>query len=95
MPAMREQQMKALKQANIVRFAAADVKREVRDGRLLLGDALFDDRAQSVVLRDLLMAQRFQGPLKVDRLLDTLNVNGYRRVSEITERQKWLVADAS
>ena len=92
---MREQQMKALKQANIVRFAAADVKREVRDGRLLLGDALFDDRAQSVVLRDLLMAQRFQGPLKVDRLLDTLNVNGYRRVSEITERQKWLVADAS
>ena len=92
---MREQQMKALKQANIVRFAAADVKREVRDGRLLLGDALFDDRAQSVVLRDLLMAQRFQGPLKVDRLLDTLNVNGYRRVSEITERQKWLVADAA
>ena len=95
MPAMREQQMKALKQANVVRFAAADVKREVRNGRLLLGDALFDDRAQSVVLRDLLMAQRFQGPLKVDRLLDTLNVNGYRRVSEITERQKWLVADAS
>ena len=92
---MREQQMKALKQANLVRFAAADVKREVRNGRLLLGDALFDDRAQSVVLRDLLMAQRFQGPLKVDRLLDTLNVNGYRRVSEITERQKWLVADAS
>lgn len=92
---MREQQMKALERANIVRFAAADVKREVRNGRLLLGDALFDDRAQSVVLRDLLMAQRFQGPLKVDRLLDTLNVNGYRRVSEITERQKWLVADAS
>jgi hypothetical protein len=92
---MREQQIKALKQANLVRFAAADVKREVRNGRLLLGDALFDDRAQSVVLRDLLMAQRFQGPLKVDRLLDTLNVNGYRRVSEITERQKWLVADAS
>jgi hypothetical protein len=92
---MREQQMKALERANVVRFAAADVKRELRDGRLLLGDALFDDRAQSVVLRDLLMAQRFQGPLKVDRLLDTLNVNGYRRVSEITERQKWLVADAS
>ena len=92
---MREQQMKALERANVVRFAAADVKRELRDGRLLLGDALFDDRAQSVVLRDLLMAQRFQGPLKVDWLLDTLNVNGYRRVSEITERQKWLVADAS
>ena len=95
MPAMREQQMKALKQANVVRFAAADVKRDVACGKLELRDALFDDRAQSVVLRDLLMAQRFQGPLKVDRLLDTLNVNGYRRVSEITERQKWLVADAS
>ena len=92
---MREQQMKALERANTVRFAAADVKREVSGGIIPLRDALFDDRAQSVVLRDLLMSQRFQGPLKVDRLLDTLNVNGYRRVSEITERQKWLVADAS
>jgi len=78
-----------------VRFAAADVKREVSSGILPLRDAVFDERAQSVVLRDLLMSQRFQGPLKVDRLLDTLNVNGYRRVSEITERQKWLVADAA
>ena len=92
---MREQQMKALERANTVRFAAADVMREVSGGIIPLRDALFDDRAQSVVLRDLLMSQRFQGPLKVDRLLDTLNVNGYRRVSEITERQKWLVADAS
>jgi hypothetical protein len=92
---MREQQMKALERANTVRFAAADVKREVSSGILPLRDAVFDERAQSVVLRDLLMSQRFQGPLKVDRLLDTLNVNGYRRVSEITERQKWLVADAA
>jgi len=92
---MREQQMKALQRANTVRFAAADVKREVSSGILPLRDAVFDERAQSVVLRDLLMSQRFQGPLKVDRLLDTLNVNGYRRVSEITERQKWLVADAA
>jgi hypothetical protein len=92
---MREQQMKALERANTVRFAAADVKREVLSGILPLRDAVFDERAQSVVLRDLLMSQRFQGPLKVDRLLDTLNVNGYRRVSEITERQKWLVADAA
>jgi len=92
---MREQQMKALERANTVRFAAADVKREVSSGILPFRDAVFDERAQSVVLRDLLMSQRFQGPLKVDRLLDTLNVNGYRRVSEITERQKWLVADAA
>ena len=92
---MREQQMKALERANLGRFAAADVKREVSSGILPLRDAVFDERAQSVVLRDLLMSQRFQGPLKVDRLLDTLNVNGYRRVSEITERQKWLVADAA
>jgi hypothetical protein len=92
---MREQQMKALERANTVRLAAADVKREVSSGILPLRDAVFDERAQSVVLRDLLMSQRFQGPLKVDRLLDTLNVNGYRRVSEITERQKWLVADAA
>jgi len=92
---MREQQMKALEQANVVRFAAADVKRELRDGRLLLGDALWDDRAQSVVLRTLLMTRDRVGPMRVDTLLKRLEINGYKRVSALTERQKGVVADAA
>jgi hypothetical protein len=92
---MREQQMKALEQANVVRFAAADVKRELRDGRLLLGDALWDDRAQSIVLRTLLMTRDRVGPVRVDRLLRRLEINGHKRVSDLTERQKGVVADAS
>jgi hypothetical protein len=92
---MREQQMKALEQANTVRFAAADVKRELRDGRLLLGDALWDDRAQSVVLRTLLMTRDRVGPVRVDRLLRRLEINGYKRVGDLTERQKGVVADAA
>ena len=92
---MREQQMKALEQANTVRFAAADVKRELRDGRLLLGDALWDDRAQSVVLRTLLMTRDRVGPVRVDRLLRRLEINGHKRVGDLTERQKGVVADAS
>ena len=90
---MREQQMKALKQANIVRFAAADVKREVRDGRLLLGDALWDERARSIVLRDLLLVRVGEGPYRVDKLLRRLKVNGHRRVCDLTERQRKVVAD--
>jgi len=92
---MREQQMKALERANVVRFAAADVKRELRDGQLLLGDALWDERAQSVVLRTLLMTRDRVGPMRVDLLLKRLEINGHKRVSDLTERQKGVVADAA
>ena len=92
---MREQQMKALERANVVRFAAADVKRELRDGRLSLGDALWDERAQSIVLRTLLMTRDRVGPMRVDLLLKRLEINGYKRVSALTERQKGVVADAA
>ena len=92
---MREQQMKALERANVVRFAAADVKRELRDGRLLLGDALWDERAQSIVLRTLLMTRKRVGPVRVDRLLRRLEINGHKRISDLTDRQRQVVADAA
>jgi hypothetical protein len=92
---MREQQMKALEQANRVRFAAADLKREVREGRLLLGDALWDERANPIMLRDLLLVQVGQGPWAVDTFLNRVDVNGHRRVRDLTDRQKGVVADAS
>ena len=79
----------------MVRFAAADVKRELRDGRLLLGDALWDERAQSIVLRTLLMTRDRVGPMRVDLLLKRLEINGYKRVGALTERQKGVVADAA
>ena len=94
MPA-NKQQAAALNEANRVRFNAADVKREMRDGRLLLGDAVFDERAQSIVLRTLLMTRDRVGPMRVDLLLKRLEINGYKRVSALTERQKGLVADAA
>ena len=90
---MREQQMKALERANVVRFAAADVKREMRDGRLLLEDAVFDERAQSIVLRTLLMTRKRVGPVRVDRLLRRLEINGHRRISDLTDRQRQVVAN--
>ena len=87
--------MKALKQANLVRFAAADVKRELRDGDLTVREALWDDRATVIPLRALLLMPRGAGPYKVDRFLMRLDVNGYRRVGELTERQRWVVANAT
>lgn len=89
------QRLEALQVANRVRFAAADVKRELRDGRLLLGDALFDERAMPIVLRDLLLVQPRVGPMRVDRLLRRVEVNGHRRVRDLTERQRQVVADAA
>jgi hypothetical protein len=56
---------------------------------------LWDDRAQSVVLRTLLMTRDRVGPVRVDRLLRRLEINGYKRVGDLTERQKGVVADAA
>jgi len=92
---MREQQMKALERANIVRFAAADVKREIRDGRLRLADALWDERANPIMLRDLLLVQVGEGPYRVDTFLNRVEVNGHRRIRDLTERQRRVVADAA
>ena len=90
---MREQQMKALERANVVRFAAADLKQDVRAGRVLLGDALFDERANPIVLRTLLLVRAGQGPYRVDKLLRRLEVNGHRRIGDLTERQLRVVAN--
>jgi hypothetical protein len=76
-------------------LAAADVKREVSNGILPLRDAVFDERAQSIVLRTLLMTPSRVGPVRVDRLLRRLEINGHKRVSDLTERQKGVVADAA
>lgn len=92
MPA-NNQRLEALERANVVRLAAADVKREVRDGRLLIEDAVFDDRAQSIVLRTLLMTPSRVGPVRVDRLLRRLEISGHRRIGDLTDRQRKVVAD--
>ena len=92
MPA-NKQQAAALNEANRVRFNAADVKREMRDGRLLLEDAVFDERAQSIVLRTLLMTRKRVGPVRVDRLLRRLEINGQRRIGDLTDRQRQVVAN--
>jgi len=89
------QRLEALKVANEVRFAAADVKREIRDGRLRLADALWDERADPIVLRDLLLVQVGEGPSRVDTLLNRVEINGHRRVRDLTERQRRVVADAA
>jgi hypothetical protein len=56
---------------------------------------VFDERAQSIVLRTLLMTPSRVGPVRVDRLLRRLEINGHKRVSDLTERQKGVVADAA
>jgi predicted DNA binding protein len=89
------QPLDALQVANRVRFAAADVKREIRDGRLRLADALWDERADPIVLRDLLLVQVGEGPWRVDTFLNRVEVNGHRRVRDLTERQRRVVADAA
>jgi hypothetical protein len=51
------QHMISLEKANKVRFARADLKREIEDGQISLADALEDGRAGSMTVFSLLCSQ--------------------------------------
>lgn len=90
----RQQQMRSLRKANRVRLDAATVRREVRDGKLWTVDALWDERAGSLEVLTLLLEQRGWGPTKAKNAMNAAQVRHDRRVRELTERQRRMLAAA-
>jgi hypothetical protein len=88
------QQMEALEIANRVRFGGIHVRQEVTAGLITVAEALEDPRAGSMPIGRLLCAQRAWGPTKAHRLLNGLSIWPTRKVRELTERQKRLIAEA-
>lgn len=87
------QNMAALARANLVRLAAADLKRDIADGRLSVVDALLaDDRAQPMKVFDLLRAQVRWGDERTKKLLTQHRLKETKRVRELTERQRLALA---
>ena len=93
------QPIQALRRGNQIRLAAVAVKREIREGRLTVAEAIADPRSGPVSVLDLLMAQRKWGRGRALGLLsakaaaDPANrISETRRVRELTERQKALLA---
>lgn len=83
-----EQRLQALAIANRARSAAAQVKRDVRAGRLTLQAALGEPAAGAIPIGALIACQRRWNTARTARLCLAARVSETRRVRELTERQR-------
>lgn len=94
------QPLEALKLANPPRLAAAEIKRDLKAGKITVAEAVCDERAAVVRVLDLLAAQPLWGRSRAAALLaregakDPANLIGYhKRIRELTVRQRALLAE--
>jgi hypothetical protein len=88
------QHMQALAQANKVRLARAELKRQVADGELSVADVVLDCpwEAESMTIADLLMSQHRWGRTRCRRFLVQLSMNETKRIGSMTDRQRRCLA---
>ena len=95
MNAAMSQRMSALDRAREVTRGLSEAKRDLRAGALSISAAFEDDRAQAMTVEALLLTQRLWGQKRVTWLLEyELLISPWRRVRELTDRQKTLLLDA-
>jgi len=88
------QHMQALAQANRVRLARAELKRQVAEGELSVADVVLDCpwEAESMSISDLLMSQHRWGRTRCRRFLTAIPLPETKRVGSLTDRQRRAVA---
>jgi hypothetical protein len=84
------QHMQALAQANKVRLARAELKRQVADGELSVADVVLECpwEAESMTIADLLMSQHRWGRTRCRRFLVQLSMNETKTIGTMTDRQR-------
>jgi hypothetical protein len=88
------QHMQALAQANKVRLARAELKRQVADGELSVADIVLDCpwEAESMTIADLLMSQHRWGRTRCRRFLQQIPMNETKAIGSMTDRQRRCLA---
>jgi hypothetical protein len=88
------QHMQALAQANKVRLARAELKRQVADGELSVADVVLECpwEAESMSIADLLMSQHRWGRTRCRRFLMQLPMNETKTIGSMTDRQRRCLA---
>jgi hypothetical protein len=88
------QHMRALQQANRVRLARAELKRQVTDGEISVADVVLDCpwEAESMAIADLLMSQHRWGRTRCRRFLSSIPMSETKTVGSMTERQRRALA---
>jgi hypothetical protein len=86
--------MQALAQANKVRLARAELKRQVADGELSVADVVLECpwEAESMSIADLLMSQHRWGRTRCRRFLMQLPMNETKTIGSMTDRQRRCLA---
>lgn len=88
------QRMSALQRANATRIAGADLKRELRAGKITIADALADDRAAHLPILTLLLSQFRWGRAKALPILREQRISETKPVGELTARQRAALTEA-
>src|SRR3954453_10417978 len=88
------QHMQALAQANRVRLARAELKRQVADGELSVAEIVLDCpwEAESMTIGDLLMSQHRWGSTRCRRFLMSVGMNETKTIGSLTDRQRLALA---
>jgi hypothetical protein len=82
--------MRALAQANRVRLARAELKRQVAEGETTVGDVVLNCpwEAESMAISDLLMSQHRWGRTRCRRFLSSIPMSETKTIGSMTERQR-------
>ena len=89
-----QQHLRALQEANRVRLARAEMKREIAAGQLPAEEVILSCpwQAHSMSISDLLMSQKRWGRARCRRLLLSIGVPENKQVGTLTERQRVALA---
>jgi hypothetical protein len=84
------QHMQALAQANRVRLARAELKRQVAEGELSVADIVLECpwEAESMAIADLLMSQHRWGRTRCRRFLGAFPMSERKTIGSMTDRQR-------
>jgi hypothetical protein len=88
------QHMRALAQANRVRLARAELKRQVAEGETSVADVVLHCpwEAESMAISDLLMSQHRWGRTRSRRFLASLPMSETKTIGTMTDRQRRALA---
>lgn len=91
----RPQQLLALERANAIRRARSDLKRRIRAGQLSATEVILECPAEASrwPVAELLGSQRNWGTAKTLKFLSRNGISEVKRVGELTERQRRLLAE--
>lgn len=90
-----QQHMRALRRANEVRLARADLKRRVAEGEVSAADVILapPEEADGMPVCDLLQSQHRWGGTRCRKFLSNVQVSENRTLGALTDRQRRALAE--